>query len=142
VARRPELTTFEAKQAYWLHRGWAQRAPIKTQSRIDRPRSFETLSPGRGGTVALAGIAWAQQRGIDSVEVRIDEAGPWRPAQLTPQVNLQTWRMWRLDVALPPGSHYIQCRATDATGTVQPAEPTPPIPDGAAGWPGIRFAVG
>jgi DMSO/TMAO reductase YedYZ molybdopterin-dependent catalytic subunit len=136
-----ELTTFDARQAYWLQRGWARRAPIKTQSRIDRPRPFETLTPGPGGTVALAGIAWAQQRGINKVEVRLDEDGAWRPARLTPQINLQTWRMWRLDVALPPGGHYIQCRATDATGTTQTVDPAPPIPDGAAGWPGIRFAV-
>ena len=33
-----EVTTFEAAQAYWMQRGWAARAPIKTQSRIDRPR--------------------------------------------------------------------------------------------------------
>jgi DMSO/TMAO reductase YedYZ molybdopterin-dependent catalytic subunit len=136
-----ELTTFDAKQAYWLQRGWAQRAPIKTQSRVDRPRPFETLTPGRDGTVAMAGIAWAQPRGIGKVEVRIDENGPWRPAQLTPQVNPRTWRMWRIDLALAAGSHYIQCRATDATGATQTARPAPPIPDGAAGWPGIRFAV-
>ncbi|MDT7641202.1 MAG: hypothetical protein QOC83_5490 [Pseudonocardiales bacterium] len=136
-----ELTTFDAKQAYWLQRGWAQRAPIKTQSRVDRPRPFETLTPGRDGTVAMAGIAWAQPRGIGGVEVRIDENGPWRPAQLTPQVNPRTWRMWRIDLALAAGSHYIQCRATDSTGATQTATPAPPIPDGAAGWPGIRFAV-
>jgi hypothetical protein len=49
--------------------------------------------------------------------------------------------MWRIDLALAAGSHYIQCRATDSTGATQTATPAPPIPDGAAGWPGIRFAV-
>jgi len=136
-----ELTTFDAKQAYWPRRGWARRAPIKTQSRVDRPRSFETLARGPAGTVTLAGIAWAQQRGIDRVEVRLDERGPWLPARLSTQVNLSTWRMWRLDLALAPGSHFVQCRATDATGATQAAEPTSPIPDGAAGRPGIRFEV-
>ena len=33
-----ELTTFEAYDAYWIARGWAQQAPIKTESRIDTPR--------------------------------------------------------------------------------------------------------
>jgi DMSO/TMAO reductase YedYZ molybdopterin-dependent catalytic subunit len=136
-----ELTTFDAKQAYWLRRGWARRAPIKTQSRVDRPRPFETLTRGPAGTVTLAGIAWAQQRGVDRVEVRLDERGPWLPARLSTQVNLSTWRMWRLDLALDPGSHFVQCRATDATGATQAEGSTPPIPDGAAGWPGIRFAV-
>src|SRR5437899_951739 len=31
-----ELTTFGAYDAYWVRRGWAQQAPIKTESRIDR----------------------------------------------------------------------------------------------------------
>lgn len=136
-----ELTTFEAKQAYWLQRGWAQRAPIKTQSRIDRPRPLETLTPAPDGTITMAGIAWAQTRGIDKVEVRLDQTGPWSPATLSTPVNPQTWRMWRLDTALAPGSHFVQCRATDSTGATQTSEPAPPIPDGAAGWPGIRFNV-
>jgi DMSO/TMAO reductase YedYZ molybdopterin-dependent catalytic subunit len=136
-----ELTTFDAKQAYWLQRGWGRRAPIKTQSRIDRPRPFQALRRGPDGTVTVAGIAWAQPRGIDMVEVRLDEAGPWRPARLAAQVNPNTWRMWRLDVALPPGSHFVQCRATDRTGATQSAESVPPIPDGATGWPGIVFTV-
>lgn len=136
-----ELTTFDAKQPYWLKRGWARLAPIKTQSRIDRPRPLDTLTPGPGGRVTLAGIAWAQTRGINKVEVRLDQTGPWRPATLSTPVNPQTWRMWRLDTTLPPGSHFVQCRATDTTDTTQTPEPAPPIPDGAAGWPGIRFTV-
>jgi DMSO/TMAO reductase YedYZ molybdopterin-dependent catalytic subunit len=136
-----ELTTFEAKQAYWTQRGWAQQAPIKTQSRIDRPRPFQPLLRGPNGMVTLAGIAWAQTRGIERVEVRLDQTGPWWPAQLSTQVNTETWRMWRLDVPLEPGSHFVQCRATDATATTQPARPAPPIPNGADGWPGIRFTV-
>ena len=39
-----ELTTFDAQQAYWLQRGWGQRAPIKTMSRIDSPGAFGRVS--------------------------------------------------------------------------------------------------
>ena len=42
-----ELTTFAARDAYWVQRGWARQAPIKTQSRIDRPRGFAPLPAGR-----------------------------------------------------------------------------------------------
>ena len=135
------MTTFAAKQSYWLRRGWAQQAPIKTQSQIDQPQGFRTLTRGRDGTVALAGIAWAQTRGINKVEVRFDETGPWLPAQLSTEVNPQTWRMWRYHADLSPGSHYVQSRATDTTGYTQTPMPAPPIPDGAAGWPGISFSV-
>jgi DMSO/TMAO reductase YedYZ molybdopterin-dependent catalytic subunit len=136
-----ELTTFEAKQAYWPQRGWGQRAPIKTQCRIDRPHAFQTLHAGANGMVTLAGIAWAQTRGIDKVEVRIDDTGPWRPARLSTQVNTETWRMWRHDLPLAPGLHFVQCRATDHTGTTQTSVEARPIPDGATGWPTISFTV-
>jgi DMSO/TMAO reductase YedYZ molybdopterin-dependent catalytic subunit len=130
-----ELTTFDAKQAYWLQRGWAQLAPIKTQSRIDRPRSGDSVPAGR---VTVAGIAWAQHRGIAKVEVRVD-AGPWQEAQLSTEVSADTWRMWRADLTVPPGGHTVECRATDTTGETQTAVPAPPVPDGATGWPSIEL---
>ncbi|MDA1002734.1 MAG: molybdopterin-dependent oxidoreductase [Chloroflexi bacterium] len=50
-----ELTTLEGFDAYWIPRGWAKQAPIKTQSRIDVPRVGRSLAAGR---VAIAGVAW------------------------------------------------------------------------------------
>ena len=71
-----ELTTFAAYDAYWVVRGWAQQAPIKTESRIDVPRG--SVSPGQRD---IAGVAWAQHTGIEAVEVQIDD-GAWLPAEL------------------------------------------------------------
>ena len=127
-----ELTTFD-RQAYWQERGWAQQAPIKTQSRIDRPRPFSKSPAGR---TTAAGIAWAQHTGIDRVEVRVD-GGPWQTAQLSTEVNADTWRMWRAELDLPPGGHTLECRATDRRGRTQPPQRTPTIPDGATGWHSI-----
>ncbi|GAB3447680.1 molybdopterin-dependent oxidoreductase [Actinophytocola sediminis] len=132
-----ELTTFDAKQSYWLKRDWAQKAPIKTQSRIDSPRSFATVQPG---PVDIAGIAWAQHVGIDKVEVRVDK-GEWRPAILADEVNDQTWRMWRSQIHLGPGTHTAEVRATDRTGRTQSADRVAPIPDGATGWHSRQFTV-
>jgi DMSO/TMAO reductase YedYZ molybdopterin-dependent catalytic subunit len=123
-----ELTTFAARDAYWVQRGWAVRGPIKTQSRIDTPRG--SVPAGR---VQLAGTAWAQHIGVERVEVRADD-GPWRPAELATEVNRDTWRMWRAEVDLAPGRHVLQCRATDRSGDTQPEQPRPPVPDGATGW--------
>ena len=64
-----ELTTFADFDAYWIRRGWAEQAPIKTQSRIDVPRSGATVP---AGAVVVAGVAWAQHRGISAVEVSVD----------------------------------------------------------------------
>ena len=55
-----ELTTFDAFDAYWVRRGWAQQAVIKTESRIDTLTSQTRLVAGR---VPVAGVAWAQHRG-------------------------------------------------------------------------------
>lgn len=73
-----ELTTFDAYDAYWVKRDWSRKAPIKTQSRIDTPRPF---AAPRAGTVPVAGVAWAQHRGIARVEVRVD-GGEWHTARL------------------------------------------------------------
>ncbi|MGQ0577045.1 MAG: molybdopterin-dependent oxidoreductase [Pseudonocardia sp.] len=132
-----ELTTFAAEQAYWLQRGWGQRAPIKTQSRVDKPRAFERVAPG---VVTVAGIAWSQPVGIDRVELRVD-GGPWRPTVLSTEVNDVTWRMWKIDLELPSGSHTVQVRATDSNGNTQPEARVMPIPDGATGWHSIAFTV-
>ncbi len=132
-----ELTTFDAKAGYWLERGWAEKGPIKTQSRIDRPLGFASLPAGR---VTVAGIAWSQPTGISRVEVRMD-GGAWQEAELATEVSGDTWRMWRADFDLGPGSHTVQSRATDANGVTQTSEPAEPIPDGAAGLPAIIFSV-
>ncbi|HEY6424135.1 MAG TPA: molybdopterin-dependent oxidoreductase [Pseudonocardiaceae bacterium] len=131
-----ELTTFDAQQAYWLQRGWAKRAPIKTMSRIDRPGSFASVSPDS----AITGIAWAQTRGIEKVEVRLDH-GEWRTAQLATEVNKDTWRMWRLPGRWETGKHVAEVRATDQTGYTQTADRAAPIPDGASGWHSVSFTV-
>jgi len=131
-----ELTTFDAKQAYWLERGWGQRAPIKTMSRIDSPGSFGQVSPD----TPLTGIAWAQTKGIEGVEVRVD-GGQWRAAELSTEVNLDTWRMWRLTGRLQPGAHVAEVRATDKTGYTQTQDRAAPIPDGASGWHRVQFTV-
>jgi hypothetical protein len=125
-----ELTTYGAFQSYWQQRGWAAQAPVKTQSRIDVPQADSTVAAGR---VVVAGTAWAQHRGIARVEVHAD-GGPWQQAELAADVSIDTWRMWRTVLTLPPGSHTLQVRATDTTGATQISTPSPTIPDGATGW--------
>lgn len=132
-----KLTTFADEQAYWVKRDWAERAPIKTMSRIDVPRP---LSKVRAGTTKIAGIAWAQRRGIDAVEVSVD-GGAWRPAELAAVPSTDTWNQWSYDWDATPGQHTIRARATDATGYTQTPERVPPIPDGATGWQSIVVTV-
>ena len=64
-----ELTRFDRAEAYWTRLGWSPRGPIKTESRIDVPRSGQDVARG---PVTFGGVAWAQNRGVRAVEVRID----------------------------------------------------------------------
>ncbi|MEV6202956.1 molybdopterin-dependent oxidoreductase [Streptomyces sp. NPDC051771] len=98
-----QLTTFDAYAPYWVKRKWARRAPIKTQARIDTPAPFARLA---AGTVAIAGVAWAQHRGISRVQVRVDD-GPWWDADLAASAGIDTWRPWSYRWNATPGGHTI-----------------------------------
>ncbi|MGW2584427.1 molybdopterin-dependent oxidoreductase [Streptomyces virginiae] len=124
-----ELTTFDSYDPYWVKRGWARRAPIKTQARIDTPKPFARTT---AGTVTVAGVAWAQHRGIQRVEVRVDD-GPWQEAELAEQATTDTWRQWSFPWKATPGGHNLTVRATDGTGQVQTDQRARTIPDGASG---------
>ena len=134
---RMEATTYAAKRAYWTERDWATDAPILTQSRIDTPRGLSRLEAGQ---VVIGGVAWAQQRGIAGVEVRVD-SGPWQEARLGPEAGIDYWRQWYLPWDAVPGRHTLTVRATDATGDVQPEARTEPFPQGATGWHSIVVVV-
>jgi DMSO/TMAO reductase YedYZ molybdopterin-dependent catalytic subunit len=131
------VTTFAGAQGYWVPRGWSQQAPIKTESRIDVPNGSGTVPAGR---TQVAGVAWAQHKGIDAVEVRVDR-GPWHRARLAAVPGIDTWRQWVWDWDATPGSHLIEARATDATGYTQTAALAPPEPNGATGYPMVTVSV-
>ena len=133
-----EVTRFDRFRAYWTDRGWSEQAPIKTQSRIDVPRQNASVQAGR---VAVAGVAWAQLRGISRVEVRVDD-GPWRRARLAGEPTKDSWRQWVWAWDATPGRHQLQVRATDESGETQTARLAPPEPDGATGWHTIEVQVG
>jgi DMSO/TMAO reductase YedYZ molybdopterin-dependent catalytic subunit len=132
-----ELSSFSDFDAYWVPRGWAAQAPIKTESRIDAPRRGGRVS---AGPVMIAGVAWAQHRGISGVQVRVDN-GQWQAATLAERVSIDTWRQWSWRWEATSGDHTITVRATDATGATQPEQEQPPAPDGATGWDSISLTV-
>ena len=132
-----EVTRFADFDAYWVPRGWSAQGPIKTQSRIDSPRGGAKKP---AGAVTIAGVAWAQHKGIAKVEVQIDEE-PWQVATLAVTVSSDTWRQWSHVWTATPGKHRIRVRATDTTGYTQTSTQAPPAPDGATGWHGIDVTI-
>ena len=134
-----QLTTFDAFDAYWIERGWAQQAPIKTMSRIDTPEAASAqVSPGE---VAVAGVAWAQHAGDRAV------AGPGGRRALGAMRSsahldtIDTWRQWVYRWQAPTGDHQLRVRATDRTGFTQTSAVADPFPDGAEGLHTINVHV-
>lgn len=135
--RELHLTSFAAKQAYWVERGYVQVGTARTATRIDLPGPFATV---RRGPVTVAGVAWSPHRGISAVQYRVD-GGPWRDARLSTEVDSDLWRQWRATWDATPGSHRVEARAADGDGTVQPGSRMGVYPSGATGWPSVPVTV-
>lgn len=125
-----EINRWSDAEGYWVPRGWAREAPIKTQSRIDVPRRGQKID---SGPTKIAGVAWAQHTGVAKVEVRVDE-GEWIEATLSEDLTDDAWRLWSVDWTATPGRHNIRVRATDKSGYTQTEEVASVAPDGATGW--------
>jgi DMSO/TMAO reductase YedYZ molybdopterin-dependent catalytic subunit len=132
-----KVSTFARESAYWTDRGWSAEGPVKTSSRIDVPTFGTELRPG---TVAIAGVAWAQHVGVERVEVRVD-VEPWREATLAPAISADTWRQWHIEWEATSGDHTLEVRATDASGFTQTEKRVDVVPDGAEGWHTIQVRV-
>lgn len=130
-------TTYAADQAYWTKRDWLTDGTVKTQARIDTPGGLATYPAGR---IAIGGVAWAQRRGIEEVEVRIDE-GPWQKATLGPDGGTDYWRQWFWVWDAEPGRHDLTVRAKDGTGEFQTDKRADPFPGGASGWHSIVVII-
>lgn len=125
---RIEAMKYDYK-GFWRVRGWDDRAPYQTMSRIDVPRRSV-----RGRTI-IAGIAFAGDRGISKVEVSTDGGGTWELAEVKAPLSLYTWVLWHKEwTPTRAGGHSIVVRATDGKGVVQTEEVAPPIPSGATGY--------
>ena len=132
-----KVTRYADDVAYWTPRGWSERGPIKTSSRIDVPRDGRSVT---AGTVVFGGVAWAQHTGIGKVELRVNR-GDWRQAELAPGISKDTWYQWKLPLPLTPGRYEVQVRATALDGVPQVEESAPVAPNGATGYHTVRVDV-
>ncbi len=132
-----EVTRFEDVTAFWTTRGWSEKGPVKTQSRIDVPRSDTRVD---AGAVRVGGVAWAQHTGIERVEVQLD-GGVWQEADLGRVPGEDTWVQWAGTVEVGAGMHTLAVRATDRTGATQTAVRRDVVPDGATGWHTVDFVA-
>jgi DMSO/TMAO reductase YedYZ molybdopterin-dependent catalytic subunit len=132
-----EVTRFDKIDAFWTQRGWSERGPVKTQSRIDVPKSGASV---KAGSVRIGGSAWAQHTGIEKVEYQLDGAD-WAEAELGRVPDTDTWVQWSATVDVEAGEHRIVVRATDSSGYTQTSVQTDVVPNGATGWDSVPFSA-
>ena len=72
------------------------------------------------GPVTLSGRAWSGSAPVERVEVAVD--GEWCDATLGSPAGAFAWRSWSFGWEATPGEHELACRATDASGEVQPLD--------------------
>ncbi|MGN6250399.1 MAG: molybdopterin-dependent oxidoreductase [Marmoricola sp.] len=132
-----EVTRYDRFTAYWTERGWGEKGPVKTESRVDVPRDGSRVA---AGTVRVGGSAWAQHTGIEAVEFQLD-GGPWQPARLGTVPEADTWVQWTGEVQVDAGDHELRVRATDRSGSTQTAVRADVLPDGATGWHTVGFTA-
>jgi len=117
----------------WQRLGWTKTATQTTFSRIDIVRRT-------GERSVAAGIAFAGDRGIGAVELRVND-GQWVAGQLNiPPLSTLSWVQWRHEFQAS-GQTTVTTRATDATGAVQEETQRGIYPDGATGWHSVSVEL-
>ena len=135
-----EVTRFADFKAYWSTRGYSVKAPIKTSSRIDVPRSF-AAGQGRRPRCAVAGVAWSQDRGIKKrrgARRRRSVAGRRARRRRTTSTPGASGS----GCGTPsPATTPIEVRATDDTGYTQTDKRVPIAPNGSTGWHSVNVTA-
>jgi DMSO/TMAO reductase YedYZ molybdopterin-dependent catalytic subunit len=135
---RIELVDYDFK-GYWMQRGWDDAAPYQTSTRIDVPANRAQVGTGEA---ALGGVTFAGARGINKVEISLDDGKTWEDALMKPALSQNAWNLWVLRKSLAPGTYLVKARAVDGNNDVQTSEEADPLPAGATGYHSIVLRVG
>ncbi len=124
--------TDEYEPGYWVERNWDEVARVKAVSVIDTVAVDDIDESGSQMLVPVGGIAFAGDRGISKVEVKVD-GGSWQEAELRAPLSETTWVIWRYRWPFEEGSHTLEVRCSEADGTPQIEIEKGNRPDGASG---------
>jgi DMSO/TMAO reductase YedYZ molybdopterin-dependent catalytic subunit len=126
-----ELTDQE-DEGYWVRRGWDPVAQVQSTSVVDTVAVDALVTEGDQTLVPVGGIAYAGKRGIDKVEVKVDD-GEWHEASLRDPIADLTWVIWRYDWPFQAGQHTFYVRCVDGQGRQQIETARDTRPSGATG---------
>ncbi len=93
---------------------------IKLKSIITQPITGERC---RAGRIVVLGAAYAGEDHLARVEVSLDGAATWLPAEFIGPDEPYAWRQWQyIWEGVAPGDYTLRSRATDSRGIRQPAK--------------------
>jgi DMSO/TMAO reductase YedYZ molybdopterin-dependent catalytic subunit len=119
-------------EGYWVERRWDEVARVKTTSVIDTVAVDHVVESAGQRLIPIGGIAFAGERGISKVEVRVD-GGSWESAQLRSPLSETTWVIWRYEWPFQVGDHTFEVHCYEADGTLQIEKRAEARPSGATG---------
>ena len=131
-------------EGYWQKKGWANNARYNTHSYIVIPgnapirkifRNLGSVNAIVGEQILIAGVAFAGDRGISTIQVSSDAGATWKDARVKNPLSPYSWVIWTTELDVTSGRDYkIVVRAIDKTGRIQTGEVREPFPSGATGY--------
>ena len=131
-------------EGYWQKKGWANNARYNTHSYIVIPgnapirkifRNLGSVNAIVGEQIPVAGVAFAGDRGISTIQVSSDGGATWKDARVKNPLSPYSWVIWTTELDVTSGRDYkIVVRAIDKTGKIQTGEVREPFPSGATGY--------
>ncbi|MBN2739864.1 MAG: sulfite dehydrogenase [Rhodobacteraceae bacterium] len=119
VQSREETSKYTDTLANGISRKWTW--VMDAKSVVTSPSPQMPIKHGKGPLV-ITGIAWSGRGAITKVDVSIDGGANWQEARLAePGVDKAMSRFY-LDIDWDGSEMFLQSRATDATGYVQPTK--------------------
>jgi DMSO/TMAO reductase YedYZ molybdopterin-dependent catalytic subunit len=138
-------------EGYWQKKGWANNARYNTHSYIVIPgnapirkifRNLGSVNAIVGEQIPIAGVAFAGDRGISTIQVSSDGGATWRDATVKNPLSPYSWVIWTTELDVTTGRDYkIVVRAIDKTGKIQTGEVREPFPSGATGYHTVEASV-
>jgi molybdenum-dependent oxidoreductase-like protein/molybdopterin-dependent oxidoreductase-like protein protein len=128
---------------YWQTRGWSNVGTVNPVTFITTPQSGSQVSlKDSGGSVIIAGYAYAGDKGVSKVEVSLDDGKTWQSAQVKQPLSSTTWVLWAYEwKPTQTGEMFVYARVTDGSGQVQTSTIADTFPNGATGYASVVFQL-
>ena len=115
------FTGYFQQEEYLAVKTNGDRRPVTrmlVNSKFIRPSAGEEI---RGKAYKVEGAAWAGERKVAKVEVRVNPGGTWQAASLASASLAMVWTPWSYDWRVAGSGRYVlEVRATDEDGNTQP----------------------